>query len=167
MITIRAYEARDLDACRGLWEELTEWHRQIYEAPSIGGPEPGLQFDEHLARVRASNVWVAEADGHVVGMAGLIESETEAELEPLSVSEAYRGRGIGSELARVVIAAARERGFRTLVVHPVARNVDAIRIFRTLGFDVLGQIELMMDLDPEKKRRWMSGERLAGREFRF
>ena len=47
-ITIRLYKPGDLETCRELWVELTEWHRQIYDSPGIGGADPGKQFDEHL-----------------------------------------------------------------------------------------------------------------------
>jgi hypothetical protein len=48
----------------------------------------------------------------------------------------------------------------------VARNDAAIRFFHGLGFDVLGQLELFVDLVPQEKRRWRRGVVLAGRDFR-
>jgi GNAT superfamily N-acetyltransferase len=164
-VTICPYAAEDLAACRALWEELTEWHRHIYESPEIGGPDPGRHFDEHLEQVGAENIWVAEAGGQVVGLAGLIPGEDEAELEPLVVSEAYRGMGIGRQLAETVVAAARARGAQQLKVRPVARNERAIRFFHEMGFDILGHIELFMDFGPEEGQVWRLGERIAGRDF--
>ena len=38
--TVRGYEARDLEACRGLWVELTQKHRDIFDSPEIGGDDP-------------------------------------------------------------------------------------------------------------------------------
>ena len=97
MAKVRGYEPRDLEACRGLWVELTQWHRDIFDAPEIGGDDPGRAFDEHLARVGAENIWVAEAEGRVVGLAGLIPDVFE--LEPVVVAEQHRGHGIGRLLA--------------------------------------------------------------------
>jgi GNAT superfamily N-acetyltransferase len=165
--TIRSYTPDDLDMCRALWAELTEWHRSIYHSPEIGGSDPGRYFDEHLERVGLENIWVAEAGGQVVGLAGMIHGEVEAELEPLVVSEAYRGTGIGRQLAEAVIAAARRRGVRQLIVRPVARNAPAIQFFHQLGFDILGHIELFMDFTPADHQVWKPGERLAGRDFRI
>jgi ribosomal protein S18 acetylase RimI-like enzyme len=163
-VSVRGYRETDREACRSLWVELTQWHRDIYAAPEIGGDDPGSQFDEHLDAVGAGNIWVAEEDGHVVGLAGMIEGERTAELEPIVVSAAYRGRGIGQSLADAIVARARERGSRQVLVRPAARNAEALRFFHARGFDVLGQIELILDLvQPE---RWRPGEGLAGRDFR-
>lgn len=164
-ITIRPYRPEDLESCRALWVELTEWHRHIYQSPGIGGPEPGRHFDEHLNRIGPEHIWVADAGGRVVGLAGLIPGEEEAELEPLVVSEPYRGLGIGRQLATAVIAAARARGVHQLKVRPVARNESAIRFFHELGFDILGHIELFMDFGPADRQLWKPGERMAGRDF--
>jgi GNAT superfamily N-acetyltransferase len=164
--TIRLYQPEDLPSCRNLWVELTEWHRAIYQSPGIGGSDPGSLFDEHLNRVGPAHIWVAEIDGQVVGLAGLIPGEGEAELEPIVVSELYRGRGIGRQLAETIIEAAQTRGARQLKVRPVARNAPAIGFFHELGFDVLGHVELFMDFGPVERQIWRPGEQMADRVFR-
>jgi GNAT superfamily N-acetyltransferase len=166
MATVRGYEPRDLEACRGLWEELTQQHRDIFDSPEIGGDDPGRAFDEHLAKTGTENLWVAEADGHVVGLAGLIPGVV-AQLEPVSVTRESRGQGIGRLLVERVVAAARTGNSRTIQVRPVARNVDAVRFFHSLGFDILGQLDLEMDFVARGREVWLPGERLAGRDFRF
>ena len=162
---MRGYEERDLDACRGLWVELTQWHRDIFDAAEIGGDDPGRAFDEHLAKVGAENVWVAEVDGQIAGLAGLIPDDPE--LEPIVVSGQHRGHGVGRLLAEVVISAARDRGARTIQVRPVARNVEAVRFFHELGFDILDQLQLSMDLVDREGDPWIPGEQVADRDFRF
>lgn len=163
-ISIRGYEDKDLQACRDLWVELTDRHRLIYENDSIGGDNPGLQFDDHLAAVGSDRLWVAVDGPEVVGLTGLIASGSEGEVEPAVVTENRRGEGIGSALIETVTAAARAAGVRLLSVRPVARNADAVRFFREAGFDVLGHIEAFMDLTGEP-RRWRPGEIIADREF--
>jgi GNAT superfamily N-acetyltransferase len=165
MATVRGYEPPDLEACRGLWVELTQWHRDIYESPEIGGDDPGRAFDEHLAKVGAESIWVAEVDGRVVGLAGLIAEDFE--LEPVVVSGRHRGEGIGRLLAETVVSAARDRGARTVQVRPVARNVQAVRFFHELGFDILGHVDLQLDIAERERDPWIPGERLADRDFRF
>lgn len=166
LVTIRRYRPDDLESCRSLWVELTEWHRQVCQSPEIGAPDPARYFDAHLDRVGPERVWVAEVGGRVVGMAGLVPGEHEAELEPLVVSERYRGSGIGRKLVKVVVEAARTTGVNHLKVRPVARNELAIRFFHREGFDVLGQIDLLMDLRSTERQDWRVGERIANRDFR-
>jgi ribosomal protein S18 acetylase RimI-like enzyme len=164
---IRGYDPGDLDACRRLWVQLTEWHRELYAAPGIGGDDPGAQFDEHIARVGPDHIWIAERDGRPVGMVGMIPSTGESELEPIIVASDWRGRGVGEALARVVIEAARARGDQQLIVRPVARNDRAIRFFHGFGFDVLGQLELLADLRRHDEQPWRDGATLGGVDFRL
>ncbi|HEV2364937.1 MAG TPA: GNAT family N-acetyltransferase [Caulobacteraceae bacterium] len=158
---IRTYLDSDLQACRGLWEELTERHRQIYEDPTIGGDHVGLYFDRHLARVGAENLFLAAEDGVVVGMTGLILGEDEAEVEPVVVSAPRRGRGIGSQLLGAAIERARSLGLRHLNIGPVARNSRALELFIRSGFGLIGHVNLFMELKPDGRAPPRSPEETA------
>ena len=35
MLAVRPFESSDTEACRQLWEDLTEWHREIFASPEI------------------------------------------------------------------------------------------------------------------------------------
>jgi N-acetylglutamate synthase-like GNAT family acetyltransferase len=61
---------------------------------------------------------VAEIEGQVIGMTCLIPGDDEAELEPIIVSQAFRGLGIGRRLVDVVMREARKSGVRQLKVDP-------------------------------------------------
>jgi hypothetical protein len=51
---VRPYRDDDREACRELWRELTQTHRDLYEDQSIGGEgDLGEYFDEHLNRAGA------------------------------------------------------------------------------------------------------------------
>ncbi|HZB22312.1 MAG TPA: GNAT family N-acetyltransferase, partial [Gaiellaceae bacterium] len=100
----------------------------------------------------------------LVGFIGALERERRWELEPIVVAASHRRRGVGEALARTLIEAARVEGQRGLEVRPAARNAGALRFFHGMGFDVLGQLELVLDL--AKPERWRAGERLADRDFR-
>ncbi len=161
---VRTYDRADLEACRALWVELTDWHRRLYDDASLGGHDPGRIFDEHLKRVGPEHVWVAEENGRLVGLAGVIVRGRHGELEPIVVSEGARGHGVGRALAEAVRAAAVAEGLTRLAARPAARNTGAVRFFHALGFDVLGHVDLQVDLGAE--RAWRAGETLGGREFR-
>jgi GNAT superfamily N-acetyltransferase len=163
-IIIREYQTRDHQECRALWGELTEWHREIYQDATIGGQHPEDYFDKHLAAVGPNQLWVAVHGLRVVGLVGLIFGADEAEMEPLIVSRAYRGKGIGTRLIERAVAETRKRGVRLLSVRPVARNVETIKLLHKEGFRNVGFIELFIDLSD---RVWKPGLEISNCEFNF
>jgi len=167
-ITVRKYEPEDREQCRSLWRELTEWHREIYDDPTIGGENPEDYFDKHLARVGAGNLWVAVDGSNVVGLIGLMVVNDETEIEPLIVSKAHRGKGAGKSLISTVIDEARKRRVRLLNIKPVARNTKTIRFLYEQGFKTLGYIELFIDLTgPSARYSWKPGPTIYGCDFNY
>lgn len=144
---------------------MTEWHREIYQDPTIGGEHPEDYFDKHLAKVGPSNLWVAVNGSQAVGLAGLIVSENEAEVEPLIVSKRYRRKGIGKQLINTVIQEAHKKKVRFLSIKPVARNQKAIEYMYKQGFKNLGCIEMFIDLPNLYK--WKPGPRIHGCKFNY
>ncbi|HKT00460.1 MAG TPA: GNAT family N-acetyltransferase [Rugosimonospora sp.] len=159
-VTIRPYRPLDHRACRELWAELAEAHREIYQDPAVGGADPGAGFEEYLTRLDLAGVWVAEHErAGVVGLIGLVlggatvggalarpGSQPAGEVEPVVVTARLRGRGIGHELLEYVAAQARKRGMRQLSISPASRNVDAIRCLHAAGYDTLASVTLTMAL---------------------
>ena len=163
-VNVRNYQDSDLEACRGLWRELAEWHREIYSDPSIGGETPEFFFDMHLAKVGAERIWVAVVDEKVVGFIGIEIEKEEATVEPVIVSKAFRGQGIGRLLVEKAADEAQRRGLRHLNVEPVARNVEAIQFYYDIGFKTIGQVQLFIDLSGKK---WKSTLKLQLHERDF
>lgn len=166
-ISIRPYRPPDLATCRALWAELTEQHRILYEDPTIGGDDPGRYFDQYLGIPNLTQVWVAEVDGQVAGMTGLLASGEEAEVEPVIVTASRRSEGIGGQLLAQAVEEAKKRGVRFLSVRPVARNAEAIHFFVENGFHLVGQIELFQDLSEISQRTWKTGKPLHGVEIGY
>lgn len=164
---IRPYRKEDHEACRELWRELTQHHRDIYDDQSIGGADPGSGFDGFLAHPRFAGAWVAEDAGRLIGLTGLLGDGAEAEIEPVVVSAAHRAQGIGRRLIERMLAEARTRGARSVSIRPVARNALAIRRFHEAGFRILGHIEMFQKLDPPADPEWKAGVDLHGHEFRY
>ena len=163
----RPYEPRDYAPCKALWAELTQHHRDVYGDQGIGGDDPGHGLDTYLANPQLHATWVAEVDGLVVGMAGLVVRGEEAEIEPVIVTAACRSRKIGGRLVREAVAHARKQGIRFLSARPVARNVEAIHFFVDAGVDIVGQIDLFQDLAPTAGRQWQAGMLIHGRQLRY
>jgi GNAT superfamily N-acetyltransferase len=164
---VRDYADDDYRACRALWAELTEYHRSIYRDPSIGGDDSGAGFDGYLATSRRIGSWVAELHGRVVGLTGLLDRGTSAEVEPVVVTEAARDQGVGRRLISRVVEEALARGYEYLAIRPVARNVAAVRRFHAAGFRTLGgHIDLTMDL-AARRHEWLPGADLHGLDFGY
>jgi ribosomal protein S18 acetylase RimI-like enzyme len=155
VVVIRNYCSKDLESCRSLWRELTQWHRLLYDDPSIGGKHPEKFFDKHLARVGKDYLWVAVINTNIVGLTGLILDGEEAEIEPLIVSQPYRYRGIGTKLLDTAISEAQLKGAKILSVKPVIRNLKAIQFFHKQKFRNLGCIELFIPLSEKKFKKKM------------
>lgn len=166
-IVVRDYRDPDSDACRSLWGELAQHYAKIYEDPSIAGDDPGRGFEPYMSNAERKGNWVAEVDGQVVACAGLIVYGEEAEVEPVIVSSAYRGRGIGTVLVRHAASEAKRLQVRFLTIRPGARNEGAFRLFAKLGFDILGHIELLQDLTQTSDRTWRPGVTVHGIELRY
>lgn len=169
-ILVREYSGSDYDACRALFGEMTKHYAEIYEDPSIAGDDPGRGFDVYMNRTDRCGAWVAEADGQVIGFAGLLDTvgqEGVAEIEPVVVSVDFRGRGIGSMLIKRVREEAVNKGFRFLSIRPELRNEKAFDLYVRLGFNKAGAIELFQDLSATSDRKWKSGIVIHNRELSY
>lgn len=165
-LSIRQYLASDVEHCRALWLELTEYHRAIYNNYTIGGESPEDYFDKHLVNLGNDKIWIAEINNEIVGLIGLIISNNDGEIDPVVVSSKHRGNGIGTALVAFVIEEAKKLNLKYLSVKPVARNIDAIEFYNHIGFRLIGQIELFMELTPNSEK-WLEGIDLFGNSFMY
>ena len=88
-------------------------------------------------------VLVAEADGVVCGWASLSPwSDRAAYARTVEVSvyvdEAYRRRGIGRQLLKALVDAARGHGHHCLLARISADNEASVRLHADIGFSVVG-----------------------------
>ena len=164
---IRNYQSGDLDMCRSLWAEMVQRHRDIYNDQSIGGDDPGLEFDKHQERVGSDSIWLAEIDGEVIGLTSLIIKDQEAEIEPIIVAHKHRGKGIGERLIKYAIEEARKLKVLCLYVRPVARNKEAISFFYDCGFRTIGHIQLFIWLGESEPNAWKDDLDIFGKIFKY
>ena len=164
---IRKYRPSDIDSCRSLWTDLTQKHRDIYGDQTIGGENPGHNFDLYIKNEKLYGPWVAIIEGQVIGLTGLIVEGEEACIEPAVVSEPYRDQGISKGLVEHVIEESKKLGVRFLSAKPAARNVEAIAFLIKEGFSIMGQIELFQDLSDSLKREWKTGINIHGNILKY
>lgn len=74
---------------------------------SAGLPTAGVE-------IGSAEFVVAEYAGRIVGVAGLETYGTDGLLRSVAVAEEWRGRGLGGELTRSILEAARRRGLEDL-----------------------------------------------------
>lgn len=94
---------------------------------------------------------LAERDGTLVGAGALIEETPDTgRLVRMSVDRGHRGQGIGRTLVNHLVAEARTRGYRRLLIETNDDWSDAIGLYRACGFTEFdrhdGEIHMTLDL---------------------
>lgn len=143
---IRTAEPRDLEAIleitRRAWGASTV-HKLLEDRHGTIGGKP---WHEHkCGEVRAmceadwSRVFVYELDGRVAGYAGwgYYPERRVGEVENNAVDPDFQGRGIASALISRVVEELRKQGARVLIVHALAGNHAARRVYEKMGFELL------------------------------
>lgn len=80
--------------------------------------------------------FIAELDGHSIGVALWLEVDGDAEL--VVIVTTYRGAGAGVALLDAVVAHARAEGWKRLWLITTNDNVDASRIYQRAGWQWVG-----------------------------
>ncbi len=103
--------------------------------------------DSHAIHVAGSS------DGRVVACGRIIINGDDAHIGRVAVKCEYRGKGIGAELMRFIVATCRERGCTKIWLNS---QVSAVGFYKTLGFCEVGELFLdagithrRMELQPE------------------
>lgn len=121
-----------------------------------------LQWDESYPDaavfeqdVEQGQLWVAEIDGAIAGMAALTTdqapeyahvgwdvAETAVVVHRLAVDPEFRGAGIASALMRKAEEVAAERGLPRVLTDTSMQNEAAQRLFPRMGYRLAGEIGL-------------------------
>lgn len=70
-----------------------------------------------------------------------------AELRRLAVAAKYRGRGIGRQLVKVVMAHARATGVESVYLRTSSSNVGALIAYRKYGFEIEKEYDMFKKLE--------------------
>ena len=148
MIHIRQVLTPDPSSLRDLCRLLQD---AVHGGASVGflaplGDDTAVRYWRHVFAHLADGhcLWVAEADGTIIGSVQLDRCGKEngrhrAEVQKLLVHSAFRGRGVSTLLMRTVEAFANADG-RTLLVLDTQMGSVAEAVYRHLGWQPAGQI---------------------------
>jgi len=92
-----------------------------------------------LMRRTDTDLYVAEADGVVMGYAACWTVIDQSELGNVAVSPDARGQGVGGALVDTVVERVKERGAHELFLEVRESNHVAQAIYRDRGFIVVGR----------------------------
>ena len=102
---------------------------------------PYREAFERIAGDPRQHLFIAERDGHPAGTFQLTiinglsrRGTTRAQIESVRIHRGMRGTGLGSELIRWAIEAARQHGADLIQLTSDASRTDAHRFYERLGF---------------------------------
>jgi carbonic anhydrase len=136
-VTLRTLTADDREAL----EHVRQFFRNY--AAWLGVDLSYQNFDQEMASLPGAytapegRLFFAEVDGRPAGCVGvrpLPESDGVCEMKRLYVDPEERGHGVGNALALAAIKAAKEIGYRKLIIDTLPSMRMAVKLYRELGF---------------------------------
>lgn len=91
-------------------------------------------FEAELAQEQTRDYWVYEAEGRILGYAGLCTVLPFADVQTIAIHPEARGRGLGRALMQVLIDRAGELQARDVMLEVRRDNPVAIDLYLSLGF---------------------------------
>jgi ribosomal-protein-alanine N-acetyltransferase len=127
-VTLRAMRWWDIDG------GVLALEHELFEADSWTAE----LFWSELADPASRHYVVADADGVVVGYAGLSVAADESYVQTLAVAPAFQRQGIGTQLLVDLLTRARSRGASLIGLEVRADNAGAQRLYAKFGFEAVG-----------------------------
>jgi ribosomal-protein-alanine N-acetyltransferase len=115
-------------------DEVLDIERRSFTMPWSRGA-----FLYEMQQNPAARCWVMREDGRVVGYVCLWEIADELHITNIAVHPAHRRRGLGRRLLGGVIEDGRARGLRMVVLEERPSNREALPLYESFGFRVVGR----------------------------
>ena len=111
----------------------------LIERASFSMPWSRGAFLYEMEQNRVARCWVGREAGHVVGYLCLWEVSGELHITNIAVHPTARRRGIARTLLAGVLDDARHRRLRVVVLEVRPSNVEALGLYDSFGFRVVGR----------------------------
>ena len=82
-------------------------------------------------------IFVAEYDNTIIGFISLCKEDDYIYMDDYSISESYRGKGIGSKLFDMAVIFAKEQGINVIKSHVESANKKSIEYYKNKGFKII------------------------------
>ncbi len=150
---------------------IVEIYNSIIPGRLVSADTEPVSVEQRLAWFREHDparrpIWVAEADGHVVGWLSLSDFydgrpaySVTAEIG-IYVKEGHRGTGIGGRLLEETIRRAPALGIKTLTAGAFAGNEPSLKLFGRFGFQRWAYFPRVAELDGAERDLVVLGLRL-------
>ena len=134
MVRIRTAVPADERRIRELFVEML---RTIYGTDDVKGYDDGAL--DRFWNGSEDRVYVVEDNDVVAFLSVEVHHDMGGYiyLDDFSVTEAYRSKGIGSELIRTAESYAKETGMPAVVLHVEKSNESAMRFYEKIGYSVI------------------------------
>jgi GNAT superfamily N-acetyltransferase len=138
--------AADLAAVRGLITSFVAWHRarHVDDLALIDAYFDPVAFAAELDALPGrygpprGRLLLARRDGEPAGCVALRQlEERSAELKRMFVHPDLQGKGVGRLLGRAILDEAVRAGFRCVYLDTSVREIEALALYRNLGFEVV------------------------------
>ena len=159
-VIVRRAEEKDIERIAELWWEMAQFHKNYpvlaYKAkPREKYINAAKTIVARSLKKRKNFSFVAVKGAEVIGfVSGSFEFYLPspfvynklAYVKHLSVTEKYRGIGVGKALMNAVFQEAKKKGIKIAYLNVHMENVDAIKFYEELGFKKV-QYKLMKVLE--------------------
>jgi len=120
-------------------EDVPTAHEIDVSSFTLPWPERSFRFE--VTDNPAARCWVAELDGHIVGMLVLWLIVDEAHIASLATHPDFRRQGIAKQLLVEALDKAYTEGARTAFLEVRAGNEAARKMYQKFGFEEVGRRE--------------------------
>jgi phosphinothricin acetyltransferase len=137
---IRPAEPADAEPLRAIRNDVIQHSTAMWTTELLSPADGQAWLTDNLTRRSA---YVAEAGGQVIGFANWApwrpkDGYRHTVEDSVYLVGGHQGRGLGAELLRTLVAAARSEGAHVMMASIEATNGASVTLHERLGFEVVG-----------------------------